>query len=129
MAVNPFERFDLDIAATLPDLTRALRERIEDATSEDERQHLREVWEMLTGKFETRADLVLGALPPLTHPLPEAVATAAPPEPPPHPLDTKALPAFPLEWDGLATSTRAQPGHIDLREDPAFAHLASVVLP
>ncbi len=128
MAVNPFERFDLDIAATLPELTRALRERIEDASSEEERQHLREIWEMLTGKLETRAALVLGALPPLARPLPAAAAPALL-QPPPHPLDSKALPAFPLEWDAIGPAPRAAAGHIDLREDSAFAHLAQVVLP
>ena len=128
MAVNPFERFGLDINATLPELTRALRERIEDAQSEEERSHLRQVWETLTGKFETRADLVLGALPGLAHELPAASAAAPEPEPPPHPLDTKALPVFPLEWDLLTQVKRPEPGRIDLRDD-AFAHLAQVVLP
>lgn len=129
MAVNPFERFGLDIDATLPELTRALRERIEDAQSEQERSHLREIWETLTGKFETRADFVLGALPALARDLPVRESGPAESEPPPHPLDTKALPVFPLEWDRLTEAKRSEPGRIDLREDAAFAHLAQVVLP
>ena len=129
MALNPFERFDLDIAATLPDLTRALRERIEDAQTEDERQQLREIWEALTGKLETRAALVLDALPKLARPLPDRPAPAKPAAPPPHPLDTKALPPFPLEWDALPQPKRPEPGRIDLRDDDAFSHLAQVVIP
>ena len=130
MAENPFERFDLDIAATLPELTRTLRERIEDATSDDERDQLRAIWETLTGKLETRAGLVLGALPHLAAPLPEAVVLGAAP-PVPHPLDDQPLPAFPLEWDALTEAEAAHApaaGHIDLG-DPVFAHLLHVVLP
>ena len=126
MPENPFERFDLDIAATLPELTRALRERIEDAQSEDERAKLREIWETLTGKLETRAALVLSALPALAAPLPEAPPLRTAPATA-HLLDEKPLPAFPLEWDTLAAPAR-EAGHIDLN-DALFADLAQVVLP
>lgn len=129
MAVNPFERFGLDIDATLPELTRVLRERIEDAQSEEEQSQLRAVWEALSGKFEMRAELVLGALPALAHAVPALSAAASEPQLAPHPLDTHALPAFPLEWDQLTEARRSEPGRIDLSTDPAFAHLAAVVLP
>lgn len=128
MAQNPFERFDLDIAATLPELTRSLRERIEDASTEEERAQLREIWESLSGKLETRAALVLSTLPKHARPL-EPKAPAAPePELTSHPLDSKPLPPFPLEWDTLAKLKTGEAGRIEL-DDPAFDALAKVALP
>lgn len=130
MAQNPFERFDLDIAATLPELTRTLRERIEDAASEEERSQLREVWEALTGKLETRAALVLSALPKHARPLTASAApTPAPTMPlPAHTLDQKPLPGFPVEWDRIGKGAPIEPARIEL-DDAVFAHLEKVVLP
>lgn len=128
MAENPFERLELDIAATLPELTRSLRERIEDATTEEERAQLREIWESLTGKLEARAALVLTALPKHAKPLPAPVRAAAPAPLAEHPLDATPLPPFPLEWDGLPKTKAKEPGAIEL-DDPIFAELAKVVLP
>jgi len=128
MAQNPFERFDLDIAATLPELTRTLRERIEDAGSEEERQQLREVWESLTGKLETRADLVLSVLPRHARPLRPAPTPEPPPAPRAHPLDTKPLPPFPLDWDRIGKTKSVEAGRIEL-SDPVFSDLQKVVLP
>lgn len=128
MAQNPFERFDLDIAATLPELTRTLRERIEDASSEEERQQLREVWETLTGKLETRAALVLSVLPRHARPLRTAPAPMTTADAPEHPLDTSPLPPFPLEWDRIGKAKPAEAGSIEL-SDTVFADLQKVVLP
>ena len=129
MPVNPFERFDLDIGASLAELTRALRERIEDAETDAERAQLREIWEALTGKLETRAALVLDTLPKLAEPLEPGRARLAFVAKGPHPLDEKPLPPFPVEWAALEPRSRTEPGHIDLQRDAAFAHLEHVVLP
>ena len=59
---NPFLRFGLDPAASLAELTRVLRERMEDA-SPDERAELRAAWESLARSPARRFELVLEAGP------------------------------------------------------------------
>lgn len=130
MPESPFERLGLDIDASLAELTRTLRERIEDAEDEDERARLRALWEQLTGRFEERAALALSALPlreptlapwPPAAPVPSAEAD--------HPLDRQPLPPLPLEWDTLTERELPAAGAIDLETDPALCALAEVVLP
>lgn len=102
MAENPLERFDLKVGATLAELTASLRERIEDAETEDEQNELRALWESLTGTLATRATLVLGAMPALAHELPPLSRPPKLEVPAPRAFERSALPELPLEWASLA---------------------------
>jgi hypothetical protein len=46
--MNPFEVFDLDPSLGLSEITNQLRDRMENARSDDEREALRKAWEVLT---------------------------------------------------------------------------------
>ena len=72
---NPFLRFGLDPAASLAELTSALRERMEDA-SPDERAELRAAWESLARSPARRFELVLDAGP-TPEPLPTLIELPA----------------------------------------------------
>lgn len=61
--MNPFVRYGLEPHQTPRELTEQLRERLEDATSEAERDELRAAWELLTKKPTERAFLSLEAGP------------------------------------------------------------------
>lgn len=61
--VNPFARYDLDAFTSPRELTEQLRERIEDAATEEERDTLRAAWELLTKKPTERIYLALEAGP------------------------------------------------------------------
>ena len=74
---NPFDALGLPTDADPQDLTLRLRERIEDAKSEQERTRLRTAWEELTLHPERRVELAIRAFPtgkdgPRTFRLPEA---------------------------------------------------------
>lgn len=130
MPANPFERFDLQVGATLAELTASLRERIEDAETEEERHELRELWEALTRNLGERAALVLGAMPNLAHELPAAQAAPTFEADAPRAIDVRALPAFPLEWDTLLEAVVAgPPASVDLADDTVLQPLDAVTLP
>jgi hypothetical protein len=57
--MNLFERYRLDPKLGLSELTKRLREQLEDAPSEVERQALREAWEALTKHPRTRVEAAL----------------------------------------------------------------------
>lgn len=123
--MNPFERFDLAIDADLAEITRALRERMDDADTEEERSALRDAWELLSTDAEARLELALDALPRLATPVPAAPRSPAAQEADPiRVLDRVPLPAPPAPLAPLAWT----PGAIALDEDPAF-HTLSVELP
>ena len=68
--MNPFVRYDLDPHHSPRELTEQLRDRIEDASSDEERNELRAAWELLTKKPTERAFLSLEAGPDLRPPAP-----------------------------------------------------------
>jgi hypothetical protein len=74
---NPFERFDLDPEEGPLGITDQLRERMEAAASDEEREALRTVWEQLTRHPRERVRLALLAHPESRAPLPPR-AQAAP---------------------------------------------------
>ena len=60
---NPFDALGLPTDADPQDLTMRLRERIEDAKTEQERTALRSAWEELTLHPERRVELAIRAFP------------------------------------------------------------------
>jgi hypothetical protein len=60
---SPFDRFELDPSSDLAAITEALRERAEEARSDEERADIRAAWEALTLHPETRVELALTAFP------------------------------------------------------------------
>ncbi len=63
MSENPFEKYDLDPLEGAAALTEALRERIEEAETEDVRREIRAAWEALTMHPRRRVELALAAHP------------------------------------------------------------------
>lgn len=90
--MNPFVRYDLDPHTSSRELTEQLRERIEDAASDDERNELRAAWELLTKKPTERVFLALEAGPDL-RPRASGSPSARVRKPPPPGIDVlpKAL--------------------------------------
>jgi hypothetical protein len=82
---NPFDRFDVDPSSGPEAITEALREKMEDAKSDDERARLREAWEAMTRDPMLRLVHALAAHPesrlPLGHP-PPGVRGEGVPQPP-----------------------------------------------
>ena len=99
---NPFERFDLDPEEGPLGITDQLRERMEAAVSDEEREALRVVWEQLTRHPRERVRLALLAHPESRAPLPPLVL----PQPLPPPADVDA-------------STPALPRAVDFYEPPS----------
>lgn len=61
--MNPFELFDLDPSLGLAEITQQLRERMEGAATEEERDTLRKAWETLTLVPQDRFRLALSTPP------------------------------------------------------------------
>lgn len=68
-ATNPFDRFELDPQSDLATITDALRERAEEASSDEERASIRAAWEALTLHPRARLELALTAVPETRTPL------------------------------------------------------------
>jgi hypothetical protein len=66
---NPFERFGLDPFAGPAAITERLRELTDDATSDEERESIRDAWESLTLHPRRRLELALEAHPESRAPL------------------------------------------------------------
>ncbi|MBX7194701.1 MAG: hypothetical protein K1X94_21780 [Sandaracinaceae bacterium] len=62
-SANPFDRFELDPHGDLATITDALRERAEDAGSDEERAEIRAAWEAMTLHPQRRLELALTAVP------------------------------------------------------------------
>jgi hypothetical protein len=80
---NPFERFDLDPEEGPLGITEQLRERMEAAASDEEREALRATWEQLTRHPRERVRLALLAHPESRAPLPPRALGPAPAPPSP----------------------------------------------
>lgn len=117
MADNPFERYDLDPREGVAAITEALKERIEDAETDAERQAIRDAWQALTLHPRRRVELALQA-----HP-----ETRAPLGRPPRPPRTRALPeveaadlvSLPSVREALGLALEL--ADVPLHEDPFLA--------
>lgn len=99
--MSPFDRYDIDPLAGIAAITERLAALIDEATTDEERQALREQWESLTLHPERRFREALGAHPESRPPLPpDAVAPLARREV--RPLRPVDLAPWPRVVDALA---------------------------
>lgn len=85
MSDNPFDRYDLNPAGSVEDLTEQLRERLAEARGE-EAEHVRAAWEQLTLHARPRVVAALTTFfddaPPIATPTSVAALPFVPPPPP-----------------------------------------------
>jgi hypothetical protein len=116
-ADNPYERWDLDPEAGIEGLTESLRDRLEEATSDEEREALRKAWEELTLHPGRRLEAALGA-----HPARPPLG-APPPRLPRAPVDERPRGLYdlllrPRLVEALPEPAGTGPWLPDLPEDP-----------
>jgi hypothetical protein len=127
--MNLFETYDLDPALGLRELTGRLRERIQDAASEPERQLLREAWESLTKNPYARAESALLCAPKTSFVL-TSNAQRAPAQdldanlPPLSLVDFLALPSIAEAWGRAGSTAAVADEALELHADPIWLRFA-----
>lgn len=114
MSDNPFERYDLDPFGGIAAITARMRELVEEASTDAEREAVRAAWEELTLHPARRLTLAL-----LAHPETRPPLGAAPPRPrrrPRPPLAVADLAALPSALDALPK--RVRDAALDLSAPP-----------